>query len=84
MEDVLREAEKSIEAETEVANEEALIPLKTSGLSRGNRICPAQELEDGELEDGEMIDGVEEQTPHSNADISTPIAVGGAMSLEIG
>lgn len=83
MEDVLREAEKSIEAETEVANE-ALIPLKTSGLSRGNTICPAQELEDGELEDGEMIDGVEEQMPHSNVDISTPIAVGGAMSLEVG
>lgn len=83
MEDVLREAEKNIEAETEVANE-ALIPLKTSGSSKGNTICPAQELEDGELEDGEMIDGVEEQTPHSNVDISTPIAVGGAMSLEVG
>lgn len=72
MEDVLREAEKSIEAETEVASEEALIPLKTSCLSRGNTICPAPELEDGELEDGEMIDGVEEQTPHSNVDIFNP------------
>ena len=83
MEDVLKEAEKSIEAETEVANE-ALIPLKTRGLSRENTICPPQELEDGELEDGEMIDGVEEQTPHSNVDISTPIAVGGGMRLEVG
>lgn len=83
MEDVLRDAEKSIEAETEVANE-ALIPLKTRGLSRENTICPPRELEDGELEDGEMIDGVEDQTPHSNVNISTRIAEEGAMRLEVG
>lgn len=83
MEDVLREAEKSIEAETEVTNE-AMIPLKIIGLSRENTNSPAQVLEDGELEDGEMKDGVEEQMPHSNVDISTPISVGGAFSLEIG
>lgn len=79
----MREAEKSIDAETEVANE-ALIPPKIIGLSRENTNSPAQVLEDGELEDGEMIDGVEEEMPHSNVDISTLIAVGGASSLEIG
>lgn len=83
MENILREAEKSIEAETEVANE-VLIPLKTSGLNRENTNGPEQDLEDGELEDGEMIVGVEKQIPHSNVDISTPIIVGGALSLEVG
>lgn len=76
----MREAEKSIEAETEVVNK-ASVPLKTSGLSRENTNGPAQELEDGELEDGEMIDSVEKQMQHSNVGISTPIAVGGALSL---
>lgn len=79
----MREAEKSIEAETEVVNK-ASVPLKTSGLSRENTNGPAQELEDGELEDGEMIDSVEKQMQHSNVGISTPIAVGGALSLNDG
>ena len=71
----MREAEKSIEAETEVVNK-ASVPLKTSGLSREDTNGPAQELEDGELEDGEMIDSFEKQMQHSNVGISTPTAVG--------
>ena len=66
----MRGAEKSVEAETEVASE-ALIPLKIRGLSRENTNGPPQDLEDGELEDGEMIDLVEGQMPHSNIGIST-------------
>lgn len=76
----MRTAEKSIEAETEMVKE-ALVPLESSGLSRENTNGPTQELEDGELEDGEMIDDGEEQIPHSNFGISTPIAVRGALGL---
>lgn len=67
----MKEAEKRIEAETEVAIE-ALIPLKTSDLSRENTNGPAQGLEDGELEDGETIDSVKEQIPHINVSILNP------------